>query len=174
MKIIQSHKTACSTRFIFIFICFWNVLNYFMVSLDALDTLWCYWTTVLPTCPALPPAGSKQRRPLCSPVHSAQWWYRWHTAQSLTLPPQGHLGGPRGHMTSPTHCTPYIAWREIHKKAVSKGTKRAKSEGKTPLQEEETNPWINRSNTPGSLHLFILSKEKCVDSEPHMVSIKYK
>lgn len=74
----------------------------------------------LPTCPTLPPAGSKQRRPLCSPVHSALWWCHWHRAQSQTPPLRGHLEGLWGHMTSLIHCTPCIARREICQTRLSK------------------------------------------------------
>lgn len=92
--------------------------------LKCVTTVWQHANHVWPppTCPAPPPAGSKQHRPLCSPVHSALWWCRWRRARSRTLPLRAHLGAPRGRMTSLIPCTPCIAMRETHKTGVSKGT----------------------------------------------------
>lgn len=61
------------------------------------------------TCPAPPPAGSKQHRLLCSPVRSAPWLFRWRRAQSPTPPPRGHLEVLWGHTTFQTHCILCIA-----------------------------------------------------------------
>lgn len=70
------------------------------------------------TCPAQTPAGSRPRRPRCSPGRSAPWSLRSRTARSPPPPPHPRSGGLLGRTSVPTHCTPCIAGEDTERHSL--------------------------------------------------------